>query len=707
MTAGASGKGLLLQDNVVSKLIRTALSLRLGGWMRMFRRCMLVEIFTTLEVLEGEASAQAKQHRRMAMHMFSKIGATSRQTKAILACLPNGDWTLHDRVQVYVRPGAAWDRLSLAVLVSKALIDALAGSTFKVFNRNRWTNNDNAVNQFGLLESCHKLFSRSYMRWLSAVGYNGPFSNMLGADAGRADPAGPVPMAAFMLLEDAEEGGADGPEVVGEGAAGDGGGEGGGEAGGAAPAALAGLEIALPIAMPDGADFAAQNKQNRAVGAEWVLKGCPLRDLVLTRVSMEPSMAMLRRQLHMGSQRWDADEDKKLLGAGDGRRRDYRVLVCARGELDTRFAQHQQHLFWSSSLFSLVPPIARDESLSCLAFRMATRTGAEHERLMASRHRKPPFSLFMGTQSRQVASDLQELHSTKPCLLDSFSREFMDSYSLGSSDALAILRAIMACAHVDTSLIECWHAWTRRVCTRLGTQTNRPAHHDVFARNVAQRIKRRASASEIWVPQPQGEGVAASSSATDTAAEGDGSGGAPAASRKRGGGGAWRAHVSKRLRAGDTMTSMSASYAARSAEQVAADEGEGKAASARHHQGLPAFGPTKAEAERARVTNAAAVFNRVHSADPGGTFIGIANTTVEPALAECTAQNYKFLMRVVRKADFLLASEKKQMEKGWTMQPALSLPGKVQHCAIPLSGKSLRSATSKNIYALRRPTTKF
>lgn len=41
MSTGAQGKGLLLMDNMVSKLIRTALSLRMGGWMRMFRRCML------------------------------------------------------------------------------------------------------------------------------------------------------------------------------------------------------------------------------------------------------------------------------------------------------------------------------------------------------------------------------------------------------------------------------------------------------------------------------------------------------------------------------------------------------------------------------------------------------------------------------------------------------------------------------------------
>ena len=82
--------------------------------------------------------------------------------------------------------------------------------------------------------------------------------------------------------------------------------------------ALMGLAVALPMALPDNADFAEANKRNRVVGAEWVLKGCPLRDLVLTRVTMEPSMTVLRQQLHRGSHRWESDQDCGLLG---GRRR--------------------------------------------------------------------------------------------------------------------------------------------------------------------------------------------------------------------------------------------------------------------------------------------------------------------------------------------------------------------------------------------------
>ena len=87
MSTSCQSKGLLLMDDVVAKLIRTGLSLRLGGWMRIFRRCMLQEIIATLEVLEGEPSAAAAQQRQRAMCMFMEAGAR-RKHRAILACLP-------------------------------------------------------------------------------------------------------------------------------------------------------------------------------------------------------------------------------------------------------------------------------------------------------------------------------------------------------------------------------------------------------------------------------------------------------------------------------------------------------------------------------------------------------------------------------------------------------------------------------------------
>ena len=686
MSTGASGKGLSLMDHIVTTLIRTALSLRLGGWMRVFRRCMLEEVFATLEVLEGAPLAEATAHRRKAMGMFLKVGGHSRKQRAILACLPNGDWRLTDRVQVFVPPNTEWDRLTISLMVAKALVTALAGSNFKVFNRNRWTNNDAAVNQFGLLESCHMLFTRSYKRWLLAVGYDGPLKHLL-VEAAAADPlVPPVPAAALAMLEDAAADApgehADADDAIGEGRGEDDVGE-----AGAYRNEVDDMELAVLAGLPEATDHKVMNAKHRAAGAAWVLQGCPLRDLVVARVTIEPSMAMLRRQLHVASNKWEVQQDQILAG-GDVQRRDYRLLVCARGEMDTMFSRHQMHLFWSPALLSVVPAAARTEEMACLSFRMAARVGAEHERLLASRHRKPPFTLFLATQSRQVAQQLQATYRSKPCLLDSFSREFMDAHSLENADALAILRAIMAISHVDTALIECWHAWSRRVTTRLGTQTHRPSQSDVFARHVAQRVKRRVAHAEEWMHPGDG--------ADDNAAEehgvggaGDVPGGAPR--KRKGGGGSYRAHMSKRLRAGDTMVSAAAAYGARTADEITDDREAGQLATARHRAGEVSFGQSAREALRDRITSAATVFNRAHPIQGHQTFLGITDNQADPSLRECTAQNYDFMLKVVRKADFLVAAEKKKMEAQLRQASRLFAAGR---------GKAMRDAIVRDIPAL-------
>ena len=61
--------------------------------------------------------------------------------------------------------------------------------------------------------------------------------------------------------------------------------------------------------------------------------------------------------------------------------------------------------------------------------------GAEYERLMAFRHRRPPFRLFLSTQSKQVADEMCELHEKTPCLLDIFSLEFMAEHDIRSAAA--------------------------------------------------------------------------------------------------------------------------------------------------------------------------------------------------------------------------------------------------------------------------------
>lgn len=67
MSTKAQIKGLGLLGGAVGRMIRFALSLRLGRWMREFRRCLFLEVCETLEVLEGASTEAATLHRRRAL----------------------------------------------------------------------------------------------------------------------------------------------------------------------------------------------------------------------------------------------------------------------------------------------------------------------------------------------------------------------------------------------------------------------------------------------------------------------------------------------------------------------------------------------------------------------------------------------------------------------------------------------------------------
>jgi len=84
MSASAQSKALLLLDHGVSGMIRVALSLRLGGWMRSFRHCLAQEVLSTLSIQQGHTTPEAAGFRRKAVTVFCGAGARRRQVQSIL-----------------------------------------------------------------------------------------------------------------------------------------------------------------------------------------------------------------------------------------------------------------------------------------------------------------------------------------------------------------------------------------------------------------------------------------------------------------------------------------------------------------------------------------------------------------------------------------------------------------------------------------------
>ena len=645
MNNSCQRKALAAIDPSITGMIRLALSLRLGGWMREFRRCLFQEVLESLDVVEGASTRAEAMHRRQCVTMFMGVGPRRRYVQSILAALPNGNWSLPDRVQIYVAPGTAWSARSVALLVAKGLGMSLAHAHFRPFNRSRWTMNDFAIGQLGILEACHRLLTRCCRRWLVHMKYAGPLLRVVayGAELA-ADPDLPraaMPDLLVARLDDSMDA-LDALPILDLRAEGE-------SVGLPDREWLAPREDGCAKDVDASAEtHAALNEKNRTQAAAWLIHGDPLRDLTLARVVMEPNMAVLRRQLHIGSDAWAAEQERRCLHGHMQRDREYRLMVAARGELDDLFHNHHTALVTSPHVWSVLPRHSMTEQFLCLAFRMCSRAAGEYERLLGCRHRKPPYRLFVTLLQPELAIGMKDLHRAKPCMLDAWTRDFMDCYDIEAADAKAILRLVLIMANTDTAKIECWHAWTRRVVTRLGAQTTRPNFYDISARCQAQRMKRRAATQGAWVPRSDdsiGDDISRRIHAGDAMEKLDQR---PPTKVRRGGGGPWRMHVSRQLQAGFTsFAGHAASYRARGEAHSAQDAIDGAVATGRHRAGEPAFGPSQRQLEVARVRNLAVVFDRQNPISDAS-FLESHASAIAPSLPEYTAEGLMSLLRVAR-----------------------------------------------------------
>lgn len=663
-------KAINLLDEGVTGVIRTACCLKTGSWMRSFRMCLREEISTTLVVLEGVSSPAAERYRKQAIMSFASSGQrrARRREQVLPPSLLNGDWELRDVCQVYVRPGRAWDRETIAKTVAHGMTLGACKKGVRVLNRGRWDGNERAIGQLALLEACHGLLSRTMRRWLVLVG----FAQVFGPGRPPADAGAPARAIIDQGDHPAEaDGGADGSDQ--EAAAGDeqvmapvpvAPGDAGGQPEQAEPdpynAAPDDANVAAP---PPGANWAEYNGKNRRLASQWLYGGgehVPLRDLVILRYTIEPAMKVLRKQLWYGGDRYL----KKLFVDGiDGNAdtiRGTRLMLSARGVLDLQYARHIEKLLKDAEIWRLLPFPAVTEATKCQIFRMIARSSGEYERLLGAPHRRLPFRLFLAAVDVEVARSLKVLLAERPCCVDEFTTVFAGTFDLESEEARYALVMILLAAKVETSRIECWHASLRRLCVRLGAQTHPLGAKDGAARTLCRRVKQHEDFFRPWVPRPP----AAKAKAKPAP------GPPPAKRRRRGGGGAWRAFVSRCWKFGEwDMTRIAQMYRARGPAEVARDEEEGRRGTDRHRHGAAAFTERDA-AQETRATTAAAEVHRRRHPDMEQSFIDAPHSASAGSMDVSTAGELAVALKVLDRADALATKEEAAAEVALTEHAA-------------------------------------
>ena len=259
-------------------------------------------------------------------------------------------------------------------------------------------------------------------------------------------------------------------------------------------------------------------------------------------------------------------------------------------------------MFYSSISERLLPETSLEEGTRSLAFRMGSIELAEYERLLSAPHKRPPITTFLAWQVPPVAADLKALARARPCLLDPFTAEFLEAFDM-STPGRKVLGLILKMAFSDTVRQECWHARVKRLVTRIGTMSHRPNFYDVSALQATHRLRKRDEDRSVWGANLPSAQCARAPEGTELAAT------SRRQQRRRGGGGAWRAHASKKLREGASMSSLGGSYRARTDGEIANDQRAGNRATQEHRGGNACpFGLHRRQARQEQAKSAALAF---------------------------------------------------------------------------------------------------
>lgn len=328
-------------------------------------------------------------YRRAALRWFIPGGGNAGVRRVLLECLPNRDWTNHQEIEVYTGVGAV-DETALKVRVAKGLTEALAHRAFRLYRRNRWTGQEEALSDLAIIEVCCGLLQLAYTMWADRRGRK---RRRVGQEA--VVQEGGVGVSGHATNEGADI--AEGDESAAE------------EQGGI------GLDAMVVEGQDAGPTFAEQNEAHRRSALEWLAlrRPSPHSHLVLLRTVIAPLQSMLRSFLTMSSDNWEVCQRARLVReeASDGVGRDFRILVAARGDLEKVAIQKITSLMRDPVLWCLLLPADVTVRLRASAYIMLSRCAAGLTRRFVYPHAKPPFSVFFWRLSiRDMPATLRGNH---------------------------------------------------------------------------------------------------------------------------------------------------------------------------------------------------------------------------------------------------------------------------------------------------------
>ena len=555
----------------ISWLIHLALSLRIPGGMKKFRKILRELLVERLVILQGYPGHVSDTHRTAALDLFCPAIVECPETiMARTTCdvLANGNYRNVVQFEHYER-GCCRDRQDTEDKLCTLLTNCLARMQCPVFPTSRWTHADRTLRWLGLLHCMHGLLPVAYERWAAAYGTRK-------ADIGLGNAgADEIP-----ALED------DGIAVV-------------------ADAGLPDDDVAA-INMDAGEakdpqdrahEFRAKHQNHRKGGLAFTSHPHAQARLVMLTQVVQPQQQLMYASLRMSGHDWDIEQGGKAALAeqcGISTAREVRSLIAWQCVNELAFMKRLHRLLSGCEAWRCMPMAGHMRSHLVIAFQLVACAGCACHELLVAPQRGYPLKTFAAAAGLDGLTMVNTLGDKKQrCLLDPWSLSIADKYAgrLDSEEALVDVCTTAKLFLWDTAEIEAKHATIRRRLVLASTQTHVQHVTLASADFVISEVRKEV---ESWQTLMQAQEHSPCQPSDHEEAP------APEQQQATRGGGSWRAFVHEQSQGQKAyFRSLAARYRVLSGDEKARLRVVGAEATLRHRDNLDSFGIDNEKVDRA------------------------------------------------------------------------------------------------------------
>lgn len=154
-TYGMMKKSFKIMENMISFQIHYALSINMGANLQTSQRLIIRETLKRIRVRYGSPPYEHQPFKRQVLFLCLQDSPNQLLRILYAHALPNGDWTDHKWIDVWVPVGSTVDKTALGTLVGLGICNVFLPKLVTLYKRMKLKGSGEAIGGLAGLQNCH------------------------------------------------------------------------------------------------------------------------------------------------------------------------------------------------------------------------------------------------------------------------------------------------------------------------------------------------------------------------------------------------------------------------------------------------------------------------------------------------------------------------------------------------------------------------